>query len=145
MSNEKNISFSSKDIDFQIVNIDLYRNWLNKIAKEEKRFIAEINYYFVSEKEIVRINKNFLNHNYSTDIITFDNSFLKQVSGDIYICISVVRNNAKEYSNSNFRDELNRVIVHGLLHLTGYNDQTELQKFQMRSKENYYLKYLDQL
>jgi probable rRNA maturation factor len=129
---------------YEVKNIRLrnkakYRVWLSEIARREKKLIGEIKFIFVNKEKIIEINRNFLDHNYYTDIITFDNSFLNTISGDIYISISSVKENSKVYSLGIFEKELNRVIVHGLLHLLGYMDKTEEEIRIMREKEDYYL------
>lgn len=95
----------------------------------------------MSDSEILSINKNFLDHEYVTDIITFDNSFLESIEGEIFICIPEVKRNAILHAGSNFKLELNRVIIHGLLHLFGYKDGTEEEKMMMREKESLYLRF----
>jgi len=84
------------------------------------------------------MNKEHLNHNYYTDIITFSYNVEKQISGDFFISIDRVDENANQ-QNSKFTDELHRVLIHGVLHLVGYNDKTDLQQAEMTSKEDYYL------
>jgi rRNA maturation RNase YbeY len=88
------------------------------------------------------LNKNYLDHDYATDILTFDNSYLDVLSAEIFICLPVIKENSGLHSGS-FEDELNRVILHGLLHLIGYDDDTGLNTQKMREREDYYLKYLD--
>lgn len=138
------------DIEF-IYEIDLfklqdekkYRNWLIEVAKKENKIIEGVNIVFVNDERILDINNNFLRHNYYTDIITFDSSFLNKLSGEIYISIPTVKKNSKIYSNKSFRNEVNRVLVHGLLHLIGYDDKNNDEIKTMRSKEDCYLMYLD--
>jgi len=129
------INFISENIDFQLDNKEKISLWLQKTAAECGKKIGTLNYIFCSDKIIVNINNKYLNHNYLTDIITFDYSTKNVISGDIYIGIETVRSNAKEY-NTQFDNELHRVIIHGLLHLTGQNDKTELDKQEMTRKEN---------
>lgn len=135
------IQFISKIREFKLSNIPHYRKILSKCAQEEKRTITRLLYYFVSEQEILTINSKFLNHNFITDIISFDNSFLQNVEGEIFICISEVKKNARLHNALNFTEELNRVILHGLLHLIGYKDGNVDDRKIMRSKEANYLQY----
>ena len=93
---------------------------------------------FCSDPYILDINQRYLQHDYFTDIITFDYCEGKVLSGDLFISIDTVRENAAEYGAS-FEEELNRVMVHGLLHLIGYDDHTPAEQQEMRSKEDYYL------
>lgn len=139
------IRFISQIPDFQLNKIVLYQSWLEKIIEKEGKKLGEISYIFVCKTEIISINKNYLNHNYETDIITFDNSYLDIVSAEIYVCIDVIKGNAILYSKNNFIEELNRIIVHGLLHLLGYNDKNLHERKKMREKEVFYMKYLDQI
>ena len=97
--------------------------------------LFEINYIFLDDNKILEINKKFLNHNYYTDIISFDNSDDKFISGDIYISIDRVKENALEQKTS-FNEELPRVIIHGVLHLLGFKDKSPKEKKEMREKEN---------
>lgn len=117
------------------------KDFLNLLAKSEKQDFSELNYIFCSDEELLEINKRFLNHNYYTDIITFNLSANNndQIIGEIYISIDRVKENAKTYK-TNVAMELHRVIFHGILHLCGYNDKTPDQKSKMTQKENHYLK-----
>ena len=100
--------------------------------------IGEINYIFCSDNYILKINKDYLNHNYFTDIITFNYNEGKKVNADIFISIDTVKSNANS-RKIDFYNELHRVMVHGILHLVGYNDKTPTQQIEMTSKEDYYL------
>jgi probable rRNA maturation factor len=119
------------------------RGCLRKIAEKENKDIGNLKFIFVSEESIVDINREYLKHNYQTDIITFDNSFLNRISGDIFISIPTVQRNSLLYSAGIVENELNRVIIHGILHLMGYNDKSENEIIIMRKKENEYLLYFD--
>jgi rRNA maturation RNase YbeY len=135
------IHFFSDAIPFQLKYRTLIRSWLLKCASAERKKVEALNYIFCSDKYLRKINRQYLNHNYFTDIITFSasESDHKIISGDIYISIERVRYNAKYYG-AKVNEELHRVMVHGLLHLCGYNDQTENEKKIMRHKEELYLK-----
>ena len=100
--------------------------------------LGDISIIFCSDPYILDINQRYLQHDYFTDIITFDYCEGKVLSGDLFISIDTVRENAAEYGAS-FEEELNRVMVHGLLHLIGYDDHTPAEQQEMRSKEDYYL------
>ena len=114
------------------------KEWLNLVAFEEGSKIQNLNFLIVGDKRMIHFNKTYLNHDYSTDIITFDNSENKKISGDIVISIERVKENSKKYKVK-LEDELHRVMVHGLLHLLGYDDKNEKEKKRIRKKENYYL------
>lgn len=122
-----------------IVNESEAINCLKNVLKEEKKKLGEINYIILSDKELLRINKKFLKHNYYTDVITFSNNNKSYIYGDIYISIERVKLNASKYK-VNFEEELKRVIVHGLLHLIGYDDKNNNLKSLMKEKEDFYLK-----
>lgn len=115
------------------------KEWLNLVAFEEGSKIQNLNFLIVGDKKMIHFNKTYLNHDYSTDIITFDNSENKKISGDIVISIERVKENSKKYKVK-LEDELRRVMAHGLLHLLGYDDKNEKEKKRIRKKENYYLK-----
>lgn len=108
------------------------------IVKRERKVLGEIQYIFVNVDEILQINRTYLNHHYFTDVITFDRSGKRMINGDIFICPVIVFENALEY-NATPGNELARVMIHGLLHLIGYQDHTEELRLEMRQKENLYL------
>jgi probable rRNA maturation factor len=117
-----------------------FRDVVKEIAFQENRKLAEICFIFVSEMEIVRINRQYLKHDYITDVITFSNSMKLSVGGDIFICPQMVFLNAKNYGSDNYT-ELFRVMIHGILHLIGYNDGTVEEIDVMRERENFYLDF----
>ena len=131
-------------IDFQYIDNNKLNNtedlnlWINNIIKEEKMVIGELVYVLCNDEYLLEKNIKFLNHNTLTDVITFDYSKDKIISGDILISTERVIENAKIF-NVNYLTELRRVMVHGLLHLFGYNDKHEKDSNTMREKENYYL------
>ena len=138
---ESPINFFSEDVKFILKNKTSTRSWLIKCAFAEKKKIDSLNYIFCSDTHLKKINKQYLNHNYFTDIITFPTSETgaKNFSGDIYISIERVKENAGFYK-VNFSEELHRVMAHGLLHLCGYCDKSEKEQQVMRKKEDDCLK-----
>ena len=126
------------EIEFSLKKRRKIKEWLNAIAFEEKNKIENLNFLIVDDKRMIHFNKTYLNHNYPTDIITFNTSENKKISGDIIISLERVEENAKEYKVG-LEEELWRVMAHGLLHLLGYNDKSKEEKEKMRKKENYYL------
>jgi probable rRNA maturation factor len=134
------VNFYSEQITFNLKSKLKIRAWLLKCIADEKKLAGELTFIFCSDKYLKKINKKFLDHNYNTDIITFPYSAPaeKKLSGDIYISIDSVKYNAKKYSVA-FADELQRVMVHGILHLCGYADKTEKEQKKMRSLEDKYL------
>ena len=143
------IRYFSEDTTFMLKSKRLISKWLKQVAQENGHVLGELNYIFCSDPYLLAINQQFLDHDYFTDIITFDNSddfFLetgrKGVSADIYISIDTVKANGAAYGEG-FERELHRVIVHGLLHLVGYDDVSEWKQRRMRAAENRALKLLD--
>jgi rRNA maturation RNase YbeY len=137
------IDFVFEDTDpFDLDNAAI-SEWIAKTIRTEHYDLSHINFIFCSDKYLLRINQDYLNHDYYTDIITFDNSDSeKEVESDIFISIDRVRENAGK-ENATFMNELLRVCVHGVLHLCGYKDHSEQEKLMMRSKEDAYLSLYD--
>ncbi len=123
---------------FQLSNEQEVRGWLAFVLDEEDRELGEVSYIFCDDDYLYDINVKYLKHNTLTDIISFDYSLGKVVSGDIYISVERVEENARD-REIEFADELHRIMVHGLLHYIGYKDKTEAQRKTMRKKEDYYL------
>ena len=132
------ISYYFEDTDFVFKGKTLNNRWLKLVAESEIRRIGQISIIFCSDNYILDVNQKYLQHDYFTDIITFDYCDGDKISGDLFISVDTVRDNAVEYGTE-FADELNRVIVHGVLHLIGYDDHEEEDIKEMRAKENYYL------
>lgn len=132
------VSYFLQDIDFVFKHKRLNNSWLKLVAESEIKKLGNINIIFCSDNYILDVNVKYLGHDYFTDIITFDYCEKNNLSGDLFISIDTVRDNA-EFYKTEFKDELNRVIVHGLLHLIGYDDHTPEEQKIMREKENYYL------
>lgn len=132
------IRFYKEDTSFEYKKKLQTKNWLKLVASSEIRTIGDVNIILCSDNYVLDINIKYLGHDYFTDIITFDYCEGKKLSGDLFISVDCVRENSIFY-NTEFSDELDRVIVHGLLHLIGYDDHTDEQKKIMRSKEDYYL------
>ena len=132
------VSYFFQDTDFIFKEKRFNSLWLKTVAESEVRRLGNISVIFCSDNYILDVNRKYLQHDYFTDIITFDYCEGDILSGDLFISVDSVKENAAEYGTS-FKDELNRVIVHGLLHLIGYDDHTEDDVRTMRSKEDYYL------
>ena len=132
------ISYFFEDTSFIYKERARNNRWLKLVAESEIRRMGDVNIIFCSDPYILDINLRYLQHDYFTDIITFDYCEGEKVSGDLFISVDTVRENALTYG-AGFEEELHRVIVHGLLHLIGYDDHSEAERKQMRSKENYYL------
>lgn len=132
------VSYFVQDTDFKFVKRRLNNSWLKLVAESEVRKLGDINIIFCSDNYILDVNMKYLQHDYFTDIITFDYCEGNVLSGDLFISVDSVRENSV-FFKTEFTDELNRVIVHGLLHLIGYDDHTPEDQKVMREKENYYL------
>jgi len=143
---QKQIYFINEPpVIYQLKQKTILRSWINKTIQAEKKQLAQLNYIFCSDDFLLKLNQKHLNHNYFTDILTFDNSDIKkEIEGDIFISIDRVRDNAKTLKTL-LHHELNRVIIHGVLHLCGYKDKTQLEQQKMRTKEDFYLKELEKL
>jgi len=133
------IQFCTEDITFSLKEKLKHKAWLNEVAKQEGKKILELTYVFCSDEYLLQINQEYLNHDTLTDIVTFDNSEdPKKIEGDIFISIERVRENGNKLGTS--ETELERVMVHGLLHLLGYKDKKKEDKALMTEKEDFYIK-----
>jgi len=132
------IHFNFAEIDEFSLQRRNIKNWIKNCSVNENRKLGDIQYIFCSDDYLLKINKKFLNHDYLTDIVTFDYDEKDIISGDIYISIDRIKENAGIFK-VDFNNELLRVIIHGILHLIGYNDKSDSEKKIMREKENYYL------
>ena len=130
------IHFFSENISFSLDKEEQTVSWIENILDQEKQVSKSINYIFCSDDYLLKINKDYLDHDTLTDIITFDNSEEEgKIEADIFISIDRVQENALSLDKK-FDEELHRVIIHGLLHLVGYNDKTDEEKSEMRKKED---------
>ena len=133
------IHFFSEDISYTLKQKLLVRNWINQTILAEGYRLEELSFIFSSDEYLLKINREYLNHDSYTDIITFDNSEAeKLIKGDIFISIERIRENAGKF-NVNERDELHRVMIPGTLHLLGYPDKGKEAKKVMTTKEDHYL------
>lgn len=131
--NEEIINFYSENL-FTLEHPEAHETWLKKVVSSEGRKTGEISFIFCDDEYLLEINQKYLDHDTYTDIISFDNSVGKILSGDIYISTQRVAENA-EIFEVEFQDELRRVLVHGVLHFCDYGDSTPEEKKLMRSKE----------
>ncbi len=129
-------------ITFQTINVAMpaidqprIKAWVQSVAEDYGRRVGEIAYIFVDDEEILRVNRQFLQHDYYTDIITFDDSTATRISGDLFISLDTVRSNA-EGLGVPYEQELLRVIIHGILHLCGINDKGPGEREIMEAAEN---------
>jgi len=138
MKTESNIFFHS-ECDFDAESVSHLEAWITKAIENEEKELEEINYIFCNDDYLLEKNQTFLNHDTYTDIITFDYSEMNRISGDIFISVERVNENARKFAVP-FNTELRRVMIHGVLHLIGYKDKSGEEKETMREKEDFYLK-----
>lgn len=129
------LQFFNEDVNFPVLNFDVVRKVLKQAVRTNKSKLGDINYIFCSDEYLLQLNKKFLDHDFFTDVITFDYSENFLVSGDIYISTDRVRQNSGTYGQL-YETELLRVISHGLLHLLKFNDKEESEIEIMRLKES---------
>jgi rRNA maturation RNase YbeY len=128
------ISFNY-ETDFELANESAIESWIGRIIASEQKSEGEISYVFCDDDYLLELNQQYLQHDTLTDIISFDYSLGNELSGDIFISVERVQENA-EIFNQSFENELLRVISHGVLHYCGYKDKTEADEQLMRSKED---------
>ena len=128
------IRFTSQDIDMPTLDERRIGRWIRAVAADYGFAVGNITYIFCSDERELEVNREFLGHDYYTDVITFDYSTPSTLNGDIFISLDTVRSNA-EMVSVGFEEELRRIIIHGVLHLTGHGDKTPETKAQMTAKE----------
>ena len=138
------VSYFFENTDFKLKGKTRIKQWLKLVAESEIFTLGNVSVIFCSDNYILDINQRYLQHDYFTDIITFDYTEGTKISGDLFISVDSVRENSIEYGTE-FENELHRVIVHGILHLIGYDDHSEEDIKVMRAKEDYYLSLLELL
>ena len=139
-ANDTGIFFTCHDVDLDTLDADSWSTWIKEVIEEEGYELTRIDYIFCSDEFLLEVNRTHLDHDFYTDIITFPLN-PNPIIAEIYISLDRVRENATSYSVS-FEDELMRVIIHGILHLCGYDDHEEADIAFIRKKEAYYLKKL---
>ena len=135
------VSFNFVEIKDTLRQKNKLKSWIKSIVEQNGMKVGDISYIFCSDDYLLEINQNYLQHDYYTDIITFDYTAGNKIAGDLFISIDRVVDNAKEL-NVSFEEELHRVIIHGVLHLLGFKDKTDKKAKQMRIKEQECLKTL---
>ena len=142
MPSKPKVYFFYQNVQISLSNRSGLKKFIESVFRKERKSLASINYIFVSDNALLEINKQFLKHDFYTDIITFDLSESEDIIAEIYISIDRVRDNAKALGIS-FKCEIHRVIFHGALHLCGFGDKTKGEKTEMREKEDFYLQKYD--
>lgn len=131
------INFFFENIEEFNINSQI-KTWLESIIIHENKKLGEISYIFCDDEYLLKVNQDYLKHDYYTDIITFDYVKGKTISGDIFVSLPRIKDNASTLSK-NYDEEFHRVLTHGILHLCGYKDKQEEEIKMMRSKEDFYL------
>lgn len=134
------VSIQYEDMEILDVNPEFFVSWLGEVCKEEGCDLGEIGIVFCSDAYILEANKQYLDHDYYTDIITFDYRENDVINGDLLISVDRVKENAGDLQ-VDWNTELNRVVVHGVLHIIGYKDKSKEEEILMRKKEDYYLSF----
>ena len=129
------IEFFAEDIAFPSIKRIKTRSWIKQVAAVYGKRAGEINYIFCSDEKILEVNREYLRHDYYTDIITFDNSESDRIAGDLFISLETVKSNAEKFGTQ-YEEELSRVIIHGILHLCGQADKTPTDSAIMKQKED---------
>ena len=135
---QNSISFDSEDVSFELEKPNVVQDWIQQTIIKEGKLVGEISYIFCSDEYLHKINLEHLQHDTLTDIITFNYCEEGLINSDIFISVDRVRDNAELFKTS-FENELSRVMIHGILHLVGYDDKRDEDKVLMRSKEDFYL------
>lgn len=138
------ISFENEDVELKLKNKLILKKWIKQVAEGYGFKTGDLTYIFCSDDKILEVNRQYLNHDYYTDIITFDYDEDGVVSGDMFISVDTVRTNAEQYAPS-FDDEMHRVIIHGVLHLCGLKDKAPDDEKKMRAAEEKALAMLSDL
>jgi len=136
------IEFNFEDIDEPNINIDYISEWIKQVIELNNKNVGELTYIFCSDEYLLDINKQYLNHDYYTDIITFNYCEQDIISGDLFISLDTVLDNSKTFGVS-YESELHRVIIHGILHLIGFDDKTDESQEEMTRQENLSLELLN--
>ena len=129
------ITYLAQQTELPIFNQLAVNEWIKQVARNHGRVVGPLTYIFCSDDRIIEVNRQFLNHDYFTDIITFDYSSHKRISGDMFISLDTVRSNAELFQRA-YNEELMRVIIHGVLHLCGINDKGPGEREIMEAHED---------
>lgn len=138
------ISFYNENVSMPSIKKTLVRDWIKRVVSVHGKRLGEISYIFCDDEKILEVNRQYLQHDYYTDIITFDYTVGDKISGDLFISLDTVRSNAELFHQS-YDDELHRVIIHGVLHLCGINDKGPGEREIMEKNENEALEILSSM
>ncbi len=126
------------NVKFRLGKTSNIKDWIVQVIRSEGKKAGDLSFFFVDDREIEEINSEFLKNNYSTDVIAFNYGKGDIISGEVYMSIDTIKRNSKIY-RTKFKEEILRVMIHGVLHLIGYKDKEEIEKGRMKEKEDYYL------
>jgi rRNA maturation RNase YbeY len=132
------VQFFNADHPFRLLHKNAVKSWISTCALHHGCTVGDVSIIFCSDEYLLEMNKTHLEHDYYTDIITFDYTEGKVLNGELYISVDRVKDNAAQHQHL-FRDEMHRVIIHGFLHLMGFKDKNEADEAQMRAKEDFCL------
>lgn len=130
------ISYQTEDISMPPIKRREVSEWIKKVAASYGKKVGEIAYIFCSDERILEVNRQYLQHDYYTDIITFDYTEGNRISGDMFISLDTIQTNAEQFADNDYQRELHRVIIHGILHLCGINDKGPGEREIMEDAEN---------
>lgn len=136
------ISYQAENVKMPPIKRREVSEWIKKVAASYGKKVGEIAYIFCSDEQILEVNRQYLQHDYYTDIITFDYTEGNRIGGDLFISLDTVRTNAEQFANNDYQRELHRVIIHGILHLCGINDKGPGEREIMEQAENEALKMI---
>lgn len=136
------VNFFNEGIKMPAIKKSEVKNWIKQVAENHGKRVGEISYIFCNDEKILEVNKQYLQHDYYTDIITFDYTEGDKISGDLFISLDTVKTNAEQF-NQDYNTELHRVIIHGILHLCGINDKGPGEREIMEQHENEALEIIE--
>lgn len=129
------ISYLAQGVELPKIDQSAVNQWIEQVAKRHQRVVGDLTYIFCNDEKILEVNRQYLQHDYFTDIITFDYSSRKRISGDMFISLDTIKSNAELFERA-YNEELMRVIIHGVLHLCGINDKGPGEREIMEMHEN---------
>ncbi|MDE6654670.1 MAG: rRNA maturation RNase YbeY [Muribaculaceae bacterium] len=144
MASRYHFYWNAENVELPVLDYAKLQTWINEVAIAHDKRLGDIAYIFCDDEKILEVNREFLKHDYYTDIITFDYSTRSRISGDMFISLDTVRTNAEQFDTTYDR-ELRRVIIHGVLHLCGINDKGPGEREIMERHENEALAMLDEI
>ena len=134
------ITYQTENVTMPDIKKREVTEWIKQVAASYGKRVGEVAYIFCDDEKILEVNRQYLQHDYYTDIITFDYTEGSRISGDLFISLDTVRTNAEQFADGDYRRELHRVIIHGILHLCGINDKGPGEREQMEAAEDRALK-----